>query len=206
MVPMFDNEPGDRVAQIIDLEKRADDLLRERLRLAYGRAKIATYEWALACKEAKGEGLSLREIAEASGETCSYQTVNRAIKAVTQCNNADDFDREYQKVVAATNGTGAGSPPGNPGGWTGGAGGGFRPGAAGGGGVNDDHTPIPGWEPPTPGGADPIPGAVSQEELVERFLAMQLEMHSSMAEHVTDTATREHIRKEQHALIDRAWS
>jgi hypothetical protein len=72
---------------------------------AYSTVKKATYEWARACQVAQSNGRSLREIAEASGNAGGKDTVSRAIKAVSQCDNADDFDARYQAVVKATNGS-----------------------------------------------------------------------------------------------------
>lgn len=95
-----------------------------RVRETYSRFKLATYEFAQACIEAKRNGRSLRQIAAAADEDLSRETVRRAILAVTQCANPDEFDRKYSSVVKGTNGSqvksgsegpgGRSAPPGLP--------------------------------------------------------------------------------------------
>jgi hypothetical protein len=75
------------------------------VRDTYGRFKTATFEFAQACIEAKRNGRSLRQIAEAADAKVHYSTVRRAILAVSQCNTPDDFDRKYSAVVKDTNGS-----------------------------------------------------------------------------------------------------
>jgi hypothetical protein len=78
---------------------------RQAPRDTYGRFKTATFEFAQACIEAKRNGRSLRQIAEAADAKVHYSTVRRAILAVSQCNTPDDFDRKYSAVVKDTNGS-----------------------------------------------------------------------------------------------------
>jgi hypothetical protein len=74
------------------------------VRDTYGTFKTATYEFAQACIEAKRNGRSLRQIAEAADEKANKDTVRRAILAVASCDSPDEFDRKYGEVVAETSG------------------------------------------------------------------------------------------------------